>query len=780
MICFHVEKGSSKCVFVVQVVGMGSSMSLKTTVEQIFSTSIPESNECRSDQKTEFPVTGCQIIGSVQDSNVSWTVTEPLADISHCSAFIGETKIPSLLIIPLEFFQVIGTDSGLNLSTTLRNLRIDPNPQQLPLQVIITDEAESGIVEEADVLRKLDVLLKRTLSCSYELLYWRSSRQQASQCSVVDAMKAIAIKLVGSPSMSNNFLALEECIVSQRIQGVHFLSPASLRILMRQNADDESQVDGVLELERKGLVVIGNSRNQTENARSLQFLILQPMWFYDRVNSLIQAFLDRRTREDVTLLPSARNKTYCCSREILHSLVDQVLQDGSSKLAFMKALEYHSVIIMETDEKNTVLDGGKVFIPATIQNGSLPPLVGRVVTPLALKSPGKRRTRIPLSLYYRLVSALAKHFPSAVLCKIEARFNVYRSHVLQLLFSEEYSCIKVTMVVSTEDPTFTSTSTAIICSSAKQIIAQIIATLDRDYQTLNIQFAAVIEADPEDQMPVDFVDLGQASQIPDDQLYSVGNYPFYPANDFYLWFGKPGKMTRIREQFEQLSEHLKETVDVRKAAAFLFQTWRLEQIEVIDLLRTDEAARASVFLLLLDKRGLQGDILLKDILDDPTLRKMQDRKSHLPLLKPSISEDDRPTPSPRQHKHSGGSLVLGGDVEVDSAELPRPTASNTPTIGVRDNKPVAITDVSHVSKVHVPDSDSPHTAKDEPDGMISENDREPLTKHKDSPGQHFHRDVVVPSTTSLTDTERSRIAVPKQHTSTASEEPQVPKLFCCL
>ena len=137
------------------------------------------------------------------------------------------------------------------------------------------------------------------------------------------------------------------------------------------------------------------------------------------------------------------------------------------------------------------------------------------------------------------------HFSVAVCTQNEARFNVRPRHVLQLLYSKEYACIKVTVIVSTEDPTFTSTSTATVCSEVKELIAKNVAILRSNYETVNLEFAAVIEPDPESSTPVDFVDLGGINVLSDDQLYSVGSHPFHPPNNFHLWFGKPGKVCSL-------------------------------------------------------------------------------------------------------------------------------------------------------------------------------------------------------------------------------------------
>ena len=553
-------------IAVVYVVDIRGSKSLKAIVEQAFITSLPESQRCSAAQKTRFPIRACQVIGTVLDRSVSWSVTEPIADISHCSTLLGETQTPIFLVVPLEFLRNVGTGKDPHcLSTTLQNMRIDP--QQSPLHVIIADEGESEDVDENDALRDLDAVMKKTLSSSYRLFYWKASQQQFSlqsnQSNIIDAMKETAIKHTESTAMAHQFVTLEEYIIFQRKQGVRVLFPEKLKAMVNKPTDDQSWLHEIRQLEKKGLVVRGGStgssdpsRTQTgkrnfttENNSFPQFLILQPIWFYEKASSFIQAVLDRRTREDALLLPSARNNAFY-SKEIIDDVADQVFSDTSptDRRVFMEALHYHGVIITEREGRRFSGPNHQevVFIPATLRNENLPPLEGQVVSPIALKSPGKRRTKIPPKLYYLLVSALAKRFRFAVLCtQTEARFNVQENHVLQLLYSEEYACIKVTMFVFTEDPTFTSTSTANVCADVKKLIAKHITALSRSCESVNLEFAAVIETDPEGLRPVDFVDLADVDVMSVHQLYSVGNHPFHPPNDFYLWFGKPGKVRSL-------------------------------------------------------------------------------------------------------------------------------------------------------------------------------------------------------------------------------------------
>ena len=237
-------------------------------------------------------------------------------------------------------------------------------------------------------------------------------------------------------------------------------------------------------------------------------------------------------------------------------------------------------------------------------------------------------------------------------------------------------------------------------------------------------------------------------------------------------------MTRIREDFDQLSKQLNASVDIRKAAAWLFQTWRLAQVEMIDMLRTDPSERGSFLLLLLDKRGKIGDTLLETILYQPSLRKIQDPGHNVDNLAPSEllnAQNGRPTLSPPQDKHSSSSqtLILDEDVEPDSSELPRTsrrTSTTPPSSSLCESKH-AIADGSPMSKRQVSSTDCSRHVTDEPDSAISSTNCDPSTRHEDNPGlleePPFHRDqVVVPSSTSFRDVERSSIAVPQQQTST--------------
>ena len=341
------------------VVDIGGSKSLKTIVERTFNTALTESQGYTSGQRNLFPVRACQVIGTAVNSNVDWSVTEPIADISHCSTFIGEMHTPIMLVVPLEFLRNVG--SGSLFATTLRNLRIDA--QQSPLQVILADEAESEEdQDENDTVRSLDTLMKKVLSCSYNMYYWKASQQRFSvqfscQGNIADAMKETAIKHIQSTAMASQFMTLEKDIISQRKQGVRVLFPEEFTVLAKDHTDDQSMLLGILQLERKGLVVRGSSnasRSKKEEKKFASrndscplFLILQPMWFYGKANSLIHAVFDRRTREDATLVPSVRNRAFY-SRKTVADIAAEVRSDCSptDQQAFMEALQYHGIVIM--------------------------------------------------------------------------------------------------------------------------------------------------------------------------------------------------------------------------------------------------------------------------------------------------------------------------------------------------------------------------------------------------------------------------------------------------
>jgi hypothetical protein len=773
---------------VMQVVGIGGSKSLRAFVEEAFSISLPEPS---STLRTTFAIEACQVIGTVSDRNVTWNVPEPIVNISHCLNFIGNTEAPLFLIVPLKLLQNLGNGSdpcAFDLHKTLQNLNIDA--QQLPLQVIIADEGEGEDVGGGDALGHLNALMK-ALSYSYRLLYWNASKKQfsfeSSQINIADTMKETAIKFAESNSTVRQAPVLEECERVRRTRGVRIMFSDQLKEVANTSADDQSKLSEMLQLEKKGLVVRGppaetpNRLPEETEKRTFTdpfptFFILQPMWFYEKVTSFIQAVLDRRTREDLALLPSARNNAFY-SKKFVDDVAKKTWLDISpeEQQALMDALHYHGVVIAgrERSRHNSPNYQEIVFIPATLSFESLPSIEAQAVSPIALRSPGKYRKKIPHKLYYYLVAALAKRF--RCLCtQTEARFNVQDSHVqdshvLQLLYSQEYACIKVTMFVFTEDPTFTSTSTAKVCADMRTLIAQHVTSHGRSY---NIQFAAVVETDPEGKRPVDFVDLGDVDVMSASHLYSVGNYPFHPPNDFYLWFGEPGKVTKIRKHFDQLSKHLNAVVDVREAAAWLFKTWNLAQDEMIDILRMTPSERGSFLLLLLGKRGRMGDALLDKILYQSSFRKLQDPGNGA-SSQPSSSQTGRSTISPPRDKRNSSSqtLILDEDVQRDSSQSPRLPCNDS-------TRPPPVHNFESTTKEDGPPIDeSIEDAADERGGVISRR-RDPLTTHEENPDPTeeppFHRDrLAVPCSTSFKGIEPSSIAVPHQQTNTPAEEEEI-------
>ena len=193
---------------------------------------------------------------------------------------------------------------------------------------------------------------------------------------------------------------------------------------------------------------------------------------------------------------------------------------------------------------------------------------------------------------------------------------------------------------------------------------------------------------------------------------------------------------------------------------------------MIDILRTDPSERGAVLLLLLEKRGKIGDILLEDVLHEPSLRKTQDSKPNVDNLappEPSNSKNGRAL-SPPQDKHSGNSQTLMlGEKGPHSSESSRTfcRTSNRPPITVFESKHV-ITDSLPMTKCH---TDGSREATDEPDGAISLRDYNTSTTPLDNPDLSkeppFHRDpVAVPPGRSLGNVAISSFAVPRQHTGT--------------
>lgn len=566
------------------VLDIGGSKSMKEIVQQTFNIPLPESQGMSSKHGSQFPVRTLQVFGSVSSSNdIKWypSLTEPMLEISLCSPFLDGIHSPLLLVISSDFLRNVDRRPEL-LDETLHSLPM----QQSQIHVVISDETDNDGDETQSEQYHIDILsiaLRRKLgNYPYKLWYWKSSKHQFSRKSSCDLNIAIALKMaaiehVRSIPGTQQLISLERTILSYRHEGTLVLSLEQLMGKLRGQADDMSTVlRAIQHLENKGLILPRRSLKGTPSTSGRRgkssssvgwidhlprFFILNPVWFYAKASSFIQAVVDQQTEKEATLLPSARLRGFHTG-QILH-LAEKILSGSPQtvKDGFVEACQYHGIIIdistfpsEHSDSSVFVTPGGAsspdtpnyrnfLFIPATLQLEVLPPLTGQVVSPIAFRSPGVHRKCFPIALFYDVISALAKRFPLAVKCtRHEARFNVDPNHVLQLIYSEEYACVKATMFVSTEDPTFAASSTATVCLTVKKFVDSYITNLCQLYETVNLQFAAVIEADVEGQRSVDFVDLGDVDVKDVDQLYSVGNHPFHPPNDFYLWFGRQGKV----------------------------------------------------------------------------------------------------------------------------------------------------------------------------------------------------------------------------------------------
>ena len=490
--------------------------SLKAIVEEASNTSVPQSQGLPSGQRNRFLVRACQVTGTVLDSDIGWNVTQPGADISDC-VFTGETRSPILLTVPLEFLRNVSTDNDPNLfPTALRNFSIDP--QQSPLRVILADEAKNQEgQDENDALKQ------------------RCPVQCVCQSNITNAVKTTAIEHAEPTKMAHPFVTLEEEAMSQRKQtGIPF--PETLKVLVIKHTVDQPLLG-----ETKGPAVTGSvvtrlntSRGKEEERKFItkndsfpRRFTFQPIWFYDNVNSLIQAVLNRRTKESTTRLTSAQSGAFYSSEVDDQGWIDSFLK---YQQAFVEALQYRGSFIgssiftsdneyanlltyvKETEgRRDSVPNYQEVFILVTLQNKFFPRLKGQVISANA-----KCHGIIPLELYYFVVSVLAKRFPLAVsYTQTETSFNVRSGHILHPLYSEEYPCVNTTMLVLTE-VSFASTATD--CSDVNELIADSTATLGRNYQTVKLRASSVIA---KDQRLISVFRLGEVSVMFDGQRYSV-------------------------------------------------------------------------------------------------------------------------------------------------------------------------------------------------------------------------------------------------------------------
>ena len=161
------------------------------------------------------------------------------------------------------------------------------------------------------------------------------------------------------------------------------------------------------------------------------------------------------------------------------------------------------------------------------------------ITPLAFRSPGCHRKDIPLSVFYQLVAYLMCRFPSSAKCRrYAARFHTGLHHMLDIIYAEMY--FKVVVYVYGKEKADSSV-TSHICVSVRTMISEHLKTSSKAAGSLVLHPAVLIE-DSTVGCP-DFVDLHDVNPLGAEQeLSTVSGFLFSPSDDFFLWFGRSGRV----------------------------------------------------------------------------------------------------------------------------------------------------------------------------------------------------------------------------------------------
>ena len=593
VLVFHLLGSRRESIAVVHVLDVGGSKSLNEICWQSFNLLVPKLKNSSLRQPSQFQVTVSQVFGIVKtkmsstgsyrsDTAVEWnqklTDAEPKVNMLHVAECMSGIQSPLLLVVSSKFLQENGGNPDV-LNSILQEWM--NGLQQLDLHVVIADETSGDLRGDENEANTITKLLATCLKMyRYKLWYWKASQHtfltklSCKNENIFSALKFSAIDCAKDDTLLlQNF---EKIIFEAKQAGARTLSLQTVVERLGSSTIDKHSLSQLInQLEHKGLILrrsfvrsglsTGSGHIMSTSKHFIdgfpQILIISPMWFCSNVSQFIQAVCDQRNKEDEHLVPSAHNSGFY-SEEIL-KLANRSFP-GCVPQEVKKLLELSGVIFnIANSSSGSEINDSEVYvaklkspstsspnyrssylIPGTLRVESLPPVSGQAVFPIALRVPGIRLTDIPLTVFHEVVSMLTKRFPLAVKCtRYEARFNVQSNHVLQLVYKRDYACIMASVYVETQDPTFMSTATAAVCVSIRDLLSFYIKQqLDG---TVGLQFAAVTEFNCDDQVVLDFVDLGTANVTPTDQLYSVGNHPFYPPDNFYLWFGSVGKVCLI-------------------------------------------------------------------------------------------------------------------------------------------------------------------------------------------------------------------------------------------
>ena len=523
----------------------------------------PERDQCtlKGTSPSVVPVKMTTLLGTAKENGrIFWSKAEPITDISHCLRLMGHTDLPKLIIIS----STLVDDNPEFLQTFFQDMQSSTDDlQQSSLNILVTEnEVDSNhktVIPEG---------LKGVLGeCVRTMWPWRENDSQG----LAEKLDALLHQHAASGEDTKAFCNLAQAVLSERQRGLRIVGLKKFQQIANEFGDTLDISEEIQHLERKGFVLgkrllaqTNISSHQKHNSSSYEdsslFLVLDPLWFYGTLNSVVDAIVHRQNRRQVNVVPVARHKGFYSPSE-----VNEVLQlcmpevSETTKKSFFETCRVYGYINVLDDQKVhgpgdsfvAAMDGkdrtsnyrGSYFIPASLISEKLPPAPGRLVSPIALQNPGIDRAKIPVSAFYDLVSLLAKHFPLAVKCTAyTARFNPEPSHVLELEYAEEGTCITFTMLVDSEDPTGYSTRTSAVCSTVRELIVSHIKEASQYspvLRQLNLQFAAVVQSiDADGQKCFDFVDLYDLDVITSTgQLFSLGNQPFKPSPNFLLWYG---------------------------------------------------------------------------------------------------------------------------------------------------------------------------------------------------------------------------------------------------
>ena len=389
---------------------------------------------------------------------------------------------------------------------------------------------------------------------------------------IVQAIKTLIH--VASP-----WLELEKMVVVARCEGNETFSVSNVQSAITHmkslNADFvDSTVVAIEHLEANGLIVAGGSSVQLKDRNYAQRngsqiedflpLLLQPKTFSDCVNRLFYSCNVSNENLSRCRVPGAYQYGLIPKESVKESLSDvivssvhYVLHKTATLLDPLFISWYHSNCtekVYVADSSADILDTNleslstnarhSVLIPALLKQQSHSSLPNGYVStsPLAFRQPGPYQRGIPLSVFYRLIAFLMKHFPIYVKCfKHSARFHIEPHHLLDIEYMKHY--IKVTVHIRTTDQPI-SFASGHVCSTVKEMIASQLNDLTHTLNTkdnLKLQPAVLVSGNEED-----FVDLHNLNDLNsltvDSPLYSIGGNVYYLSNDFYLWFGQVGQV----------------------------------------------------------------------------------------------------------------------------------------------------------------------------------------------------------------------------------------------